>query len=224
MFTLLLFACVEESFVDEAAEGVSGPLAMITPSVASLDPWRPEEETILSCPWLSQEVVGDTETTLNCGPTSVVMAAACIDGFMPESQDVVDVIDWMDENIDSYNYASVTNTVQLSETAVGYYGISAEYFSRFSQSVEPSSLRELDEDLRSGVPTLIATYSQTGNSSDVMQDGGGHFMLLVGMTPTHVVVHDPAPWDATSGAFRRYTIESFLEEWQSDAGVRFLTE
>lgn len=230
MFTLLLVACAEENFVDEATDGVSGPLAVHSPSVTPIDPWRPEAETILDCPWQSQEVVGQTETTLNCGPTSVVMAAACIDGFMPETQEIVDVITWMEENINSYNgtgednRGSYTNTVQLSETMEEYYGISAEYFSEFSESVEPASLQDLEEDLQSGVPTLIATYSQSGNETDVMRDGGGHFMLLVGMTPTHIVMHDPGPWDAASGAFHQYTIESFRQEWQSNAGVRFLVE
>ena len=61
---------------------------------------------------------------------------------------------------------------------------------------------------------------QDDDTGEVMEVGSGHFMLLTGMTPTHVVFNDPAPWDEGIGRERTFTIDSFLEEWRG-AGVTF---
>ncbi len=211
-FIFFFVACAKEDFIDEVTEA------------APFVPWRPAEEIILDCPWLSQqfaEVTEENPSTLNCGPTSVVMAAACIDGFTPETQDIVDVITWMEENIDDYNYGSVTNALQLSDTMSWYYDITAR---PFKDSYEPLSLQDIYGALEDSDPTLVFTSWQGDNETDVMTSGSAHAMLIVGMNQKYVVVNDPGPWDADFGAYHEYTIESFQQRWLSDAGVRFLVE
>lgn len=219
-----LLACSEQSDTDLALEINATPV--VEESAMELDstpePWRPETPIQLDCPWLSQERNAD-ESTLNCGPTSLVMAAACINRTTPNYTDVVDLISWMDENDETYggtgdDYAgSNTNTVQLTDAANAYFNLGAERF------YETATLNDMYDDLASGVPVLIAVHSQGDNATDVMDSGGGHFMLLVGMTPTHIVVNDPGPYSPELGANHEYTIESFEETWQN-AGVRLLTE
>lgn len=230
----LFIACAENA----PLETVSVPARIITAGDADVvetppvtietldvEPWRPPTEIVLDCAWLSQQVDGGS--TLNCGPTSLVMAAACLDGRMPDANEIVDVITWMDETIDSYggvgtdNHGSYTTTEEMAQTAQGYYGLPAQDFTRWHNTAAPE---DLYEDLASGVPTLIATYVQGENDTDTLYRGTiGHFMLLVGMTPTHIVVHDPGQRDATLGTFHAYTISSFLDAWQNDAGVRLMT-
>ncbi|MFA5945967.1 MAG: C39 family peptidase [Patescibacteria group bacterium] len=191
------------------------------------DAWRPTEDVLVQCPWVSQEYSADAmDYTLNCGPTTLVMASACMNGTTPVTQDIIDVIHRMDDNADDYAgsgenlHGSLTNLDQLTQTMEGYYGISAE---KYGMSYGTDGLAGLYEDLQNGIPALIITRGQWDNETDIMQDdGGGHFMLLVGMTPTHIIVNDPGPWDAQYGANKAYTISSFETEWLAgNAGLRF---
>lgn len=195
------------------------------------DGWRPSSETRLTCPWLPQVPPGDWGTadpadphTLNCGPTSLIMASACMnDGGTPGSDDIVSLITWMDDNISSYggvgvnNNGSATTSDQIVSASEGYFGIDAVSFSA-------TSLSTLNDELASGQPVVVATYTQGSNNypSDVMVAGGAkHFMLLVGMTQTHVVLNDPGRSASSNGENREYTIDSFYPNWQNNAGVSF---
>ncbi len=218
-----LLACSEQPDGDLALEINATPVEESAVNFDSApEPWRPETTVQLDCPWLSQERNAD-ESTLNCGPTSLVMAAACINHTIPTYTDVIDLISWMDENDESYggvsgDYSgSNTNTVQITDAANAYFDLSAERF------YETTTLNGMYDDLADGVPVVIAVHSQGDNATDVMASGGGHFMLLVGMTPTHIIVNDPGPYSSELGANHEYTIESFEETWQN-AGVRFLSE
>lgn len=195
--------------------------------------WRPEKEIVLDCAWLSQEP-SDTARTLNCGPTALVMAAGCIRGYAPEYNEVVDLITWMDEYIPSYNGVGVndkgsyTNIHQLEEAAEGYYGLPSKSF--FDPMIPGTAyslqtISSLYANLKNGLPVIVGVGVQVGNGTDVLTNAQGvwHFMLLVGMTPTHVVLHDPEPWDASYGRYREYTIESFIKTW-GKYGLQFLKE
>jgi len=190
------------------------------------DAWRPTEDVLVQCPWVSQEYSADArDYTQNCGPTTLVMAAACMNGTTPVTQDIVNVIHWMDHNVPTYDgsrpdfHGSPTSLDELSQTIEGYYGISAD---EYGMSYGTDGLAGLYEDLQSGIPVLIFTEYQEDNETDVMDGNGGHFMLLVGMTPTHIIVNDPGPWDAQYGANKSYTIDSFEQEWLAgNAGLRF---
>ena len=187
------------------------------------DDWRPEFAVIVDCDWLSQQPEDGLNPNKNCGPTVLVMAVACIEKYQPEYDEVNALIDWMGDNVDSYDDIGENDTSisQLEEAAKGYYGIFADSFYETSSLLDLTSLLDLYGDLQRGFPVLVAVPSQKGNATDVMKEGNGHFMLLIGMTPTHVILHDPGPWDASLGRAHEYTIDSFDALWNR-AGIRFL--
>ncbi len=205
-FLLSLFACANNG-ADDSADS------------SSMD-WRPEHTVQLDCPWISQNPSA-TSSTYNCGPTSMVMAVACIDGTTPTYGDVLNTIIWMDENIGAYGgvgtdgNGSLTNTVELAEVANNYFKISAETFG-LSDGV--LSLEDMYYDLDRGIPIVLAVRYQGDNTTDVMEYTSGHYMVLTGMTSTHIVVNDPGPFDEELGKNHAYTIESFLDTWQN-AGI-----
>ena len=222
MFIFLSFlACADNSVNDNARDGAEESDISLNVGSSPRD-WRPRNTVELDCPWISQQPTEDA-STLNCGPTSLVMAAACVNQTIPTYDDVIDTITWMDENVETYdgsgedNNGSSTNTVELEEVGNEYFDIPSERFYHIL------TLQSLNEDLESGVPVLVAVDAQGDNATDVMEGGGGHFVLLVGMTPTHVIVHDPGPYSASLGEGHEYTIDSFLDTWQN-AGVRFFVE
>ena len=191
--------------------------------------WRPSESILVDCAWLPQVPPGrwptrdqPTPSTANCGPTSLAMAVRCIQGGSPSEQDTVDIIEWLDVNVPEYqgvgidNNGSWTNTVMLKEASSEMFSIAADQFWAFS-------LQEAYAELVAGRPVVVATYTQGSNDdpSDVMGPGDKHFMLLVGMTSTHVLLHDPGRSAASNGANRDFTIESFQMYWQGYAGVKF---
>ena len=174
--------------------------------------WRPEVPAQLDCGWLSQQPF-EGANTLDCGPTTLVMAAACIDGYAPEYNEVVDLMAWMESHV-GYT-GNFTNTVMLETAANSYYDLRAQ---KFYASL---NLEGMYEDLLSGVPILVGVRSQGDNTTDIMELGNWHFMLLVGMTQTHVIFNDPQPYEREIGENRSFTIESFQETWQN-GGVQFL--
>lgn len=183
------------------------------------DTWRPTEDVRLNCPWLSQQLYEDSQPNSDCGPVSLIMAAACVDGRLPVRNDeLFSIIEWLDMNVDGYDSrgeGTGTNPRTISKVAGYLYGLMTNTF------FDSLTVREMYENLQWGMPIIVSVRSQQGNATDIMRsNGGSHFVLLVGMTPTHVVIHDPLPWDINLGRDREYTIESFLSTWQ-EQGVRF---
>lgn len=184
------------------------------------DSWRPTEEVQVTCPWLSQGY-----GTLNCGPTSLVMAAGCIEGYDPDYTEVIELIQWMDVEIDSYggagdqNLGSLTDSWMLQEAANGFYALDAQ---RFDEDGEVT-LATLYQELQGNTPVLIATYGQSHDTEVmVMAASTEHYMLLVGMDEEFVCFNDPAKLSDDLGERRCFTTDSFLEVgWQDRAGVRF---
>lgn len=183
--------------------------------------WRPEKEVSLNCAWLSQKPDADAYNMF-CGRTSLVMATACIDRYTPEYKEIIELSEWMAKNIPSYGRTGAetgTHLYQLEDAAEGYYGLSAQSFGEDTRVVV--TLKDMYDDLKQGMPVLVAVWGQeTCNLTDVMKNnpGNGHVELLVGMSPTHVMLNDPWSFDIALGRNRKYTIESFLTAW--DGGVR----
>ena len=160
---------------------------------------------------------------MNCGPTAILMASACITGgsLGYDGDEITALISWMDDNIPTYDgvgedyNGNNTNIDELATTASSYLGIEAEAFSS-------GSLDALYAQLYAGRPVVVAVPTQGSNNdpSDVMVAGYGHFMLLVGMTPTHVILNDPGRSASSNADHRDYTIESFLTYWEG-SGVSF---
>jgi hypothetical protein len=189
------------------------------------DGWRPTAAVRLECPWLPQVPPGDWTTTMNCGPASLLMAEACMRGGAPGGGDIIDLIDWMDANISTYagvgagHSGSATSTTQLVATADGYFGLAAE---------RKTGLRLQDAyaELAAGRPVIVTTLTQSGNdhpSTTMSSRGAPHFMMLVGMTPTTVILHDPGRSASLNAEDREFSITSFHATWslQGNAAVTF---
>lgn len=227
-FVATVVGCGTSSGTNDDAEG-GGGIAFLPDENAFTgtvgDEWRPTSDKSVACPWLPQVPPGDWTNTVNCGPASLLMAISSLTGSpaSPGKQDIIDLITWMDENVDSYggvgtNYnGSITTTEMLTSVANNHFSFEA-------RRMVHGTLEDLYDQLVAGRPVIVATYTQGTNNapSDVMVSGGaGHFMLLVGMSGTHVFLHDPGRSAATNGKNRNYTIESFLKNWQGHAGVVF---
>ncbi|MFA6387821.1 MAG: C39 family peptidase [Patescibacteria group bacterium] len=184
------------------------------------DDWRPETEVILDdVLWISQ-----APPSLDCGPTTLEMAWAFLDGEIPTyDPGVIDIMAWMDEHVDTYDNGGLTNMVELAYTSLWYLQLPAEAFGD-DLCISIGGLEGLYNELLLGKPVGFSSYGQEANAStaEMTADGTGHAMLLVGMTPTEIVVHDSSQ-SSDFGAYRRFSIESFDRVgWNSHGGVRFM--
>lgn len=154
---------------DGSEEEALGPGAEFLPDEGAVgggpgDSWRPAGTVELSCPWLAQVPPGNWTDTMNCGPVSVEMAAACLEGWTPTADDTSALLDWMNENIvgfssDAPDYnGSLTNTEQLANAASGYFDLEA---SRRTHA----SLEDLYGELAAGRPVIVASETQTTNDA-----------------------------------------------------------
>jgi hypothetical protein len=95
--------------------------------------------------------------------------------------------------------------------ALASYGIT----SRFSRQ---ASFSTLEQQIRAGIPIPFG-YLHRGHVSSPA--GGGHWLIVVGITPTHVIMHDPlGEADLVNGTtlggtarFCRYSRANFGRRW-----------
>jgi hypothetical protein len=80
--------------------------------------------------------------------------------------------------------------------------------------VEKADFQTLKAELAAGRPVFVWAETQGGNSTSNMVDGADHFMLVVGITPTDIVVHDPGRSTEAQGRYRHYSLASFLAIWK----------
>lgn len=92
-------------------------------------------------------------------------------------------------------------------------GIHASFHSNLGVS-------DVEEQIRSGIPVPVGILHH-GVADDPW--GGGHWVLIVGYTPTHFYVHDPAgELDLVNGGyhltdngqFRLYSKKNFCKRWE----------
>lgn len=187
--------------------------------------WNPPTEIRLPVELLSQYSLSGEET-LNCGETSLAMAAAYIGGYIPEYKQVCDLVRWMDQNLDYYEgngetcEGSGSTPDELADAANGLYSLDAQ---AFNSRTHGGTLEALYEQLESGVPVIVATHTQPDGATDLMINNGTmHFMLVTGMIMKdgewYVVLNDPLQTTAPE-----YKLNSFEECWRDSSGVSFLT-
>jgi hypothetical protein len=95
--------------------------------------------------------------------------------------------------------------------ALASYGITA----RFSNQ---ASFSTLEEQIAAGIPVPCG-YLHRGPIS--RPGGGGHWLIVVGITPSHLIVHDPlGEADLVNGTtlggiarFCRYSRRNFARRW-----------
>lgn len=101
--------------------------------------------------------------------------------------------------------------------ALASYGIGAEF-------VRDADFAVLERQLEAGVPVPCG-YLHRGPVSS--PSGSGHWLIVVGITPTHVIVHDPlGEADLVTGAtlrrharFALYSRKNFGRRWSVAAGI-----
>ena len=95
--------------------------------------------------------------------------------------------------------------------ALASYGIKARFTSE-------ASFATLEQQIAAGVPVPCGYLHRGPVSSPT---GGGHWLIVVGITPTHVIVHDPlGEADLVNGTtlggtarFCRYSRQNFGRRW-----------
>jgi len=95
--------------------------------------------------------------------------------------------------------------------ALASYGIEAEF-------TKQASFRTIEAQISAGIP-IPCGYLHRGPVEQPA--GGGHWLIVVGHTPTHLIVHDPlGEADLVSGAtvgssarFCRYSRRNFGRRW-----------
>jgi hypothetical protein len=98
--------------------------------------------------------------------------------------------------------------------ALASYGIKARFSSKASFST-------LEEQIAAGVPVPCG-YLHRGHV--INPAGGGHWLIVVGITPTHVIVHDPlGEADLVNGTtiggtarFCSYSRKNFGRRWMAE--------
>src|SRR3989338_355030 len=145
---------------------------------------------------------GDWSQTKNCGPTSVLMVAAYHLQFIPTSQNIKDLDDWMVvkgiiTSVNNYN-GDDTSGDDLLRIAKEYYGF--QEVTKYNAN----DVNFLIQALSNGNPVIV------GVNINLDLNKAGHFMVLIGMTDTNVIVKDPGHAD---GADKSYPISTFLASW-----------
>lgn len=107
-----------------------------------------------------------------------------------------------------------TTDASAQVKALASYGVEARF-------VQNASFQTIEAQLKAGVPVPCG-YLHRGPVSQPR--GGGHWLLVVGITPTHLIVHDPfGEADLVNGTtlarharFARYSRKNFAPRWMVD--------
>lgn len=160
----------------------------------------------LDVPFISQVPPGDWESTLNCGQASYYMADAFLSGNADlNSEDIKKIDDFLYDNfsdpIRDYNgyYTTTSKLKSVAEDLGGYKNV---FTSRLSNDFE-SIKKAIDEG--SLVIPLVRVSMKL--------DKDGHYMLMTGFDDEKVYFNDPGK---TLGKNREYSIEDFLDVWESE--------
>lgn len=153
----------------------------------------------------AQSPPGDWADNMNCGPTSALMLAAHHWGFNPSVVELRALIDWLYEQSlitqqsqAEYYDGNVTSLWQLEIMLRQYFQINE--ISRSSGY----DLEYIRTQLQAGQPVIV------GVNIDMNANQFGHFMMVVGLTDDHVVVHDPGK---TYGSYKQYSLNRFHSSW-----------
>jgi hypothetical protein len=184
-------------------------------------------EIKLDVPWLSQLDVRnglgtDWARSMNCGPAALVMSAAYLCRFVPDSYHIKQVDDWLVDTglipeLNQYNLPHPgTGQVELRNAAAYLYGLwDTRYLSAQLPGVSPqTSLDLIAYSLRLNRPVIVGVRSR------MAPQGQHHWMVLTGLRDLdgdgefdQVHVNDPGadPWSPYSR--RWYPVWKFMWVW-----------
>jgi hypothetical protein len=208
-----------ESDLPGGAEITEEEIASISAGGVGTCGATPSTRTQLSgVPWLSQVPPGNWNTTMNCGPASLLMVVGHQQRTSPGGNDLRTLNDWMASNIAGWRLngysGSATSTTQLADIASRYFRLQLQTSSR-------GTFQSLEEALRGGSPVIVTTTTQSSNNhpSTVMSASGyPHFMVVTGIDSQYVYLADPGRSQPLNGCGpdcqgRAYTLDSFCATW-----------
>jgi hypothetical protein len=177
------------------------------PEVSSPVPPSPEAPhgNPLSVPWFSQLDSSTDQARRMCFSSSCAMLLAflrpgALSGANGDDQYLQRVLRYGD-----------TTDAAAQVQALASYGIEAKF-------TQKASFRTIEAQIAAGIP-IPCGYLHRGPVEK--PTGGGHWLLVVGHTPTHLIVHDPCgEADLVSGAtiggtarFCHYSRRNFGRRW-----------
>jgi hypothetical protein len=168
-------------------------------------PKRPSRANPLPVPWFAQLDSATDEGRRMCFSSSCAMLLA----FLKPS--VLSGPNGDDQYLARVHQFCDTTDPAAQLQALASYGITA----RFSKQ---ASFSTLEEQIAAGIPVPCG-YLHRGPIS--RPGGGGHWLIVVGITPTHLIVHDPfGEADLVNGTtiggiarFCRYSRRNFAQRW-----------
>ena len=185
----------------EAALWSAGPPpAVNTPTGVEVRRGNP-----LSVPWFSQLDSSTDQARRMCFSSSCAMLLAFL------RPGVLSGANGDDQYLQRVRRYGDTTDPEAQLQALASYGIEAEF-------TQKASFRKIEAQMAAGIPVPCG-YLHRGPVEQPA--GGGHWLIVVGHTPTHLIVHDPlGEADLVSGAtiggtarFCRYSRRNFGRRW-----------
>jgi hypothetical protein len=174
---------------------------------------------LLSVPWFSQLDSSTDQARRMCFSSSCAMLLAflrpgALSGANGDDQYLQRVL----------RYGDTTDAAAQLQ-ALASYGIEAEF-------TQKASFQTIEAQIAAGIPVPCG-YLHRGPVEN--PGGGGHWLIVVGHTPTHLIVHDPfGEADLVSGTtiggtarFCRYSRRNFGRRWMvegADSGWAVLAK
>jgi len=188
---------------EESTEIIGSRLASAAVALSGANP--------LPVPFKAQVPPGSWASTNNCGQTSSLMAMSYIKGTIPTEQGIKDIDNWLlnkyGDPINNYN-GTVTNITKLEALVKEFGGLSGSY------KASGWGLTQLKQQIDSGLP-VIAAVTAGYLSNRGYNFAGGHFVVVVGYTNTHIICNDPG---TSSGLNKYYTNSEFANAFSSQSG------
>jgi hypothetical protein len=159
----------------------------------------------LSVPWFSQLDSSTDQARRMCFSSSCAMLLAFL------KPGVLSGANGDDQYLQRVHRYGDTTDAAAQLKALASYGIEAEF-------TQKASFRTLEAQIAAGIP-IPCGYLHRGPVD--RPAGGGHWLIVLGHTPTHLIVHDPfGEADLVSGAtiggtarFCRYSRRNFGRRW-----------
>jgi len=173
----------------------------------------------LSVPWFSQLDSCTDQARRMCFSSSCAMLLAFL------RPGVLSGANGDDQYLQRVRRYGDTTDPAAQLNALASYGIEAEF-------TQKASFRTIEAQIAAGMPVPCG-YLHRGPVEQ--PGGGGHWLIVVGHTPTHLIVHDPfGEADLVSGAtiggtarFCRYSRRNFGRRWMvegADSGWAVLAK
>ncbi len=184
-------------------------------------------EIHLDVPWVSQLDVKnglgtDWARSMNCGPTALVMSAAYLRDFLPSTDHIKEVDEWLVEKgfvdgLCQYNLSEPgTGQSELRKAAGSLYGLwNTRYYStKFWGVDKETQIRFIVHSLQMNYPVIV------GVKSKMDANGQHHWMVVTGLRDRdsdgvmdEVHVNDPGTDKGSHLSTAWYPVSQFKAAW-----------